>query len=422
MAAPRGLRWRYYAYQVSHSNGFYLPLSILYLQKVRGFGYTDIGLILGGFSIAMVAAEIPTGYLGDRLGRRATLALSNLVGAGFMLGYVVVETPLGYLSLYGVWAVGWAFRSGTRDAWLYELLNRTDDEDTFATVSGRATAVELGIEAVSALAVGALATFSWGLPFLANAGVAALGLPLLLTLPETHGLQDDSTSSADASDEEELPVDTPGQADTGLTIHAALRALRIQIGQKEIRWFIVYAALFHGLFSVTRTFEQPALDRVGVSVAGLGVLYAAFKLVSASAASLAGPLRSTFGTKRVFALLAPVYGIAWATIAFRPVLVLPLLFLNRGLFRVLTPLRNHYLNEKLGDVGRATVLSGASMILSVAAGLAKITAGILAARIGLLQFLAIAGVTVAVAGGVLWMTVSPVDDVSSHANTVTGHC
>ena len=208
------------------------PLSILYLQKVRGFGYTDIGLILGGFSIAMVAAEIPTGYLGDRLGRRATLALSNLVGAGFMLGYVVVETPLGYLSLYGVWAVGWAFRSGTRDAWLYELLNRTDDEDTFATVSGRATAVELGIEAVSALAVGALATFSWGLPFLANAGVAALGLPLLLTLPETHGLQDDSTSSADASDEEELPVDTPGQADTGLTIHAALRALRTQIGQK----------------------------------------------------------------------------------------------------------------------------------------------------------------------------------------------
>lgn len=89
---------------------------------------------------------------------------------------------------------------------------------------------------------------------------------------------------------------------------------------------------------------------------------------------------------------------------------------------MLTPLRNHYLNEKLGDVGRATVLSGASMILSVAAGLAKITAGILAARIGLLQFLAIAGVTVAMAGGVLWMTVSPVDDVSSHANTVTGHC
>jgi kynurenine formamidase len=132
-----------------------------------------------------------------------------------------------------------------------------------------------------------------------------------------------------------------------------------------VRWLVVYAAVFQALFLVTRIYEQPALDAVGVPVAGFGLLYAAFKLVSAGAAATAGPLHDRLGARGVFLGMAPVYALAYAAILLHPVLVVPALFVNRGLTTVAAPVRNQYLNDRLADVGRATVLSGASMVLAL---------------------------------------------------------
>lgn len=392
MTSTRAFVWRFYAYRLSVSNGFYLPLSILYLQRVRGFGLDEIGLVMGAFSVAMVVAEIPTGYVGDRLGRRAALAVGNVLTVAFMAGYVVVESPPGYLALHVVWAFGWAFRSGTADAWLYELLATGGDEDAFTRFRSRATSIELAFEAATAAAAGTLAAlFGWGVPFLANAGIAALGVPVLLTAPAVSDVSDN-----------------PEAADDPLSVREAVGLLRLQVGRPELRWFVAYAALFAGLYSVIRTFEQPALDAVGVPVAGLGVLYAGFKLVSAGAASTAGWLADRLGASGVFALVGPAYGAVFLGVAVVPALVVPALFFNRSVRVVLQPIRDQYLNDRLDDVGRATVLSGASMAISITAGVAKMLAGSGSAAVGVLRFLVVATLLVAALGGALWLLVSPV--------------
>ena len=68
---------------------------------------------------------------------------------------------------------------------------------------------------------------------------------------------------------------------------------------------LLLRALFAWLFGVTRTFEQPALDAVGVPVVGVGFLYAGFKTVSAVAGGggrgrrLSGDDRLAAGRNRV---------------------------------------------------------------------------------------------------------------------------
>ena len=395
MTDSRTATLRYYAYRASTAYGFYLPVGLLYLQQE--YGWAVVGLTQGVFAFALVAAEIPTGYVGDRIGRRASLAAGSAISAVALSVFVFLDSPLQYAVLYAVWAVGWAFRSGTGEAWLYELLAEGGDEDEYARVSGRSSTVLLVTSAVTAAAAGFLVTYGWEVPLFANAVLSAIGVPIVLSLPATG----DSNAAAEDDGDDTTDEDT-------FTVRAAVRTLRLQVARPEIRWLVAYVALFHVLFAVTRPYESPIATEVGLPVAAVGAMFAGFKLVSAGAASTAGWLQDTLGTRRSFALLVPVYGAAYASIAFVPVLVVPVFFLNRGLKTVIRPLRDQYLNDRLEDVGRATVLSGASMALSTASGTATAASGWLVEALGPLQFLASAGVVVAGSAGVLWLAVAPV--------------
>ncbi|WP_440008636.1 MFS transporter [Halomicrococcus sp. SG-WS-1] len=378
---------RYYLYRGTLSPGFYIPVSVIYMEA-QGLGLADIGFVQGAFLFSMVVSELPTGYLADRLGRRTALALGNGIVVAVMLGFTVADSTPAFTAVYAVWAVGWTFRTGTADAWLYELLAERDAEDEHARISGRADSTLRVVSAITALSAGLLYTIDPAIPFLANAGLAALGLPLLSTLPKTRGVGDE--------DGERMGV------------REAARVLRAKLTQPSIRWIVVYAALFNLAFSVTRVFEQPAMRAVGVPITGLGVLYAGFKLVSAVASGAAGPLQDRLGTRGVLLLLVPVVGVAYASFAVVPLLLVPALFLRRGIQRVTRPVRNEYVNDRLEDVGRATVLSGVSMALTLASGTANVLAGRVAAVVGPVTFLSATGVAVATLGGLLWLVTHPV--------------
>ncbi|MFD1646386.1 MFS transporter [Haloarchaeobius litoreus] len=386
MATDRSVVRRYYLFRATNAAGFYLPISVLYLLD-QGFGLGFVALVQATFSLAMLAAEIPSGYLGDRIGRRASLAVGNLLRAAGMAGYAFVETPVGFVAMQVVWATGWAFRSGTGDAWLYELLARTCDDDGFARIKGRGSTVLLLTSAVTAIAGGLLYGVAHELPFLLSATLAVAGVPVLYTFPSVRVEDDD--------------------ADV-FTVREAVRMLRVQASRESVRWLVAYVGLFYGLFGLARMVEQPALDALGVPAAGLGVVFAAFKLVSAGAASTAGWFEERLGARGVFGLLVPVFAVAFVIGAFFPVFLVPTFFLYRSVRSVVQPVQNQYLNDRLADVGRATVLSGVSMVLSLSSGLMKLATGGIAEQLGPLAFLPRAGAVVVVVACLLWFLTRPV--------------
>jgi MFS family permease len=397
----RGVVWRYYAYQVTNTTGFYLPISLLYLQH-KGFGLFFLGLSGAVFNFAFLAMEIPAGYVGDRLDRRTALFVSSSLRAIAMIAYVFAESAATFVLLWVVWATGQTFRSGTQNAFLYEFLKEHADVTEYARIEGRGRTARLLASAGGALAGGVLFTVDVRLPFLANAAFALAGIPLLLSFPKVR---------KDTGDRE------------AFTLDEAVDILRVQGRRPDVRWFVLYLALFWGLFQVSRNFTQPAVKEVGLPVAGLGVMYAAFQLVSAGAASTSGWLEEHLGVRRVFALFVPVLGLAYASIAAVPLAILPVLFLYRGSMNVAIPLRNKYLNDRLEDVGRATALSGAQMVLTLGASIGSLLGGVLAETTGSVGLFPLTGVTVAILAGVLWLGVSPVraldSDPASSGETAT---
>jgi MFS family permease len=395
----RGLIYRYYLYRITTSAGFYLPVSVLILQD-KGFGLGFIGFAYAVYAVGTLLAEIPTGYLGDRLGRRASLALGVVLRV-FVIGlYPFLETAAAYLAIHVVWATARTFRSGTVDAWLYEILDARFDTGEFATVESRGRMARLVVSAGGAIAGSLLYGVTPASPFLVNAGLASLGLPLLATFPAVQG------------------ADDPDDAER-FTVRDALTLLRAQAGRPSVRWFVAYAALFHALFLVTRIYEQPAFDEIGVPIAGFGVIYAGFKLASAGAASTVGWLEDTLGVRGVFALLIPLYGVAYMSLLVVPALAIPVLFLNRGLSTITSPLRNKYLNDRLENVGRSTVLSGAAMALALVGAVARVVAGAAASGVGAVALLGWTGLVVTPLAAVVWFLTTPVR-ARDAADTATG--
>lgn len=378
------LIWTYYAYRATTTFAFWVPVGTLYLYQ-RGYGLDTVGLANAGFTLAIVAAEIPAGYVADRTSRRLSLAVSNAITAAVMASYAFVGADWAYVALYTLWGVGFAFRSAIGKAWLYDLLDRRLDADEFAHRSGRGETVELLVGAVASVLAGLLYAVDPAFPFFANAVLAAAGLPLLAALPATRRDADDAVS-----------------------VREVLAVLRAQVRRPEVRWFVFYAALFNMLFSLTRWLEQPALEVVGVPAVGFGVLYAAFRLLSASATATAGRIQERLGARRFFLLLAPVCGLAYAGIAVLPAFAVPVIVLRRVLSRVSGPIRNQYLNDRLEGVGRATVLSGASMVLHLGSGTSNVVAGFAAERLGPLSLLALAGTAIPAAALLLWVRTEPV--------------
>lgn len=377
--------WTYYAYRATQSFGFWVPVGILYLDRHEGYGLDVIGLANAGLVLAIVLSEVPAGYLADRVGRRASLAVSNGITAVVMGLYAFLGSGTAYVALFTAWGVGFAFQSAIGEAWLYDLLADRSDADEFARTSGRGETAELLVSAGASVLSAALYAIDPVYPFAANAVLAAAGLPLLAVLPATR------TGEGEA-----------------VSIREILGVLRAQARRPEVRWLVGYVALFNALFSLTRWLEQPAMAAVGVPVAGLGVLYAAFRVITAIATANAGRIHERVGPRGFFLLMAPVVGVVYASVAVLPLVVVPVIVLRRVLGRLSGPIRNQYINDRLDGFGRATVLSGVSMVLHLASGVSNAVAGHLAETTGPVAILPVAGVSVAVAAGLLWATASPV--------------
>jgi MFS family permease len=60
------------------------------------------------------------------------------------------------------------------------------------------------------------------------------------------------------------------------------------------------------------------------------------------------------------------------------------------------PLRNKYLNDRLEEIGRATVLSGAQMVLTLGTSTASLIGGVVAETTGSVQVFFWIGVSVAI--------------------------
>jgi MFS family permease len=406
---------KYYLYQATVSFGFFSPIFTLFLLD-RGLDYTAIASLSMLYAVLTVVGEIPTGYVGDRIGRRNSLIVSSAFMTLSILGFAVVRSYLGLAVLYVLWTLSLVFRSGSGDAWLYDTLEAGLDADRFAHVRGRGGSVNKTVTVVTMLAGGVLFSIRPTLPFVASGILNGAGVVVLLTLPKNRQYVENDESTEDYDDENgedcdaESAEDDDANASDTFTILDALPVLREQLTGPRLRWFVACAALFFGVIAAVDMYVQPiSTETLGVPVASMGLLYAAFTAVSAVASYYAGAVQERLGVRGAMLAVPVLLGIALVAPLLWPLLAFPMFFVLKGSRSLLYPIVTQHVNDEVESVGRATVLSAASMAYALVRLPLGLLGGVVADATSALVAVGVLGSMFLAGIAVVRVVASPVD-------------
>jgi MFS family permease len=360
MARPVRSVLLYYGYKATMATEFYRPIMYLFFLS-EGLTFTQIAVLEGLYNVTTVLGEVPTGYVGDRVGRRNSLLLGTVGITGTLVAIASVArlpTRLAFPALcacYVAWSLSYTFRSGSEDAWLYDTLTEEVGEDRFAHVRGRGQSVALLVGVVGSVVGGYLGGVNLAYPFYVAAGVTALGLVSLLAMGEPARYEESG------SDE--------------LGVRESLGIVRRTLSREGVRAFVLYYfVLFSAASYLVFMFLQPTLETVFVEDVGLaaanvesllGWYYAAISLVSAGLSYYTGAIEDRFGVRGWFLAVPFVVGVGLAGIAVLPLVAVPVLLLARAVAETSQSLASTYVNDRAQTTGRATVLSSMAMVSAV---------------------------------------------------------
>ncbi len=387
---------RYYLYRATATVGFITPIFTVFL--LRDLSFAELGTLSALYSALVVLGEVPTGYVGDYVGRRNSLALAAVFKAASLVGFVVADTFAAFAVLYVLWALGLTFDSGSVSAWLYETLEERLDPADFTRVRGRGESVNRWVGAAAMIGGSLLYVLDPRSPFLLATVWVLLGLPVLVTMPEPG-------SKAERR--------TPVREIAGLARGALLRP--------PLRSFVLFTGLAFGTVSAAQLYVQPiAVDVLSGLVsagstpvagvppaASLGLLYAAFTAVAAVASDRAASVEGWLGRRRAIAVLTVATAVVMVLPVAVPLLAFPAFFVMRGADPLLRPITQAVLNDELGSAGRATLLSAVSMVYAVVRVPLALGGGVLADATSALAALAAFGGVFLAVGGLLMIGSSP---------------
>ena len=359
---------KYYAYEATTTFGFLAPVYVLY-HLDSGLSYAQIGILGSVAAGAAVAGELPTGYLGDRIGRRNCLIVGSALFVASSVGFVVAGSFPAFVALWILWGLAGAFQSGSADAWLYDALD--DGEEAYTRVRGRGGSIDLWVTAGSMLVAGLLYELDPRLPFLATGALAALSIPVVLAFPGTAAAPDDGEQ---------------------ITALEALPAVREQLTAPPLRSVVLYAALFFGIVGAAEEFVQPIATRaLALPRFALGPLYAGITAVAAVASYYADAIETRLSTRGALLVVPVGTGLLFVAPALAAVAAVPMFVARKAAPAALTPIVNGVVNDHTDSANRATALSATSLVYALVGLPLGPLAGVAADRAGLLPAMALLG-------------------------------
>ena len=425
--AISGAVFKYYLYKGTEAVEFYRPIMYLYLLS-QGLSFTHIVIIEALYNLTTVIGEVPTGYVGDRIGRRNSLLVGSALITATLVGIAFAASFLAFALLFICWSLGYNFRSGTEDAWVYETLADVSASDEFTRVRGRGQSIALTAGVGASLVGGHLGGLDLAYPFLAAALFTGLGLLVIVTLDEPATYEDSDSSE--------------------MGIREAWGVVTQAVGQRRIRSFILYYfVLFSAVTYLVFIFLQPIFESVvtglnmsltlSLPVPGqespstlaistdnvetlLGVYYAAINLVSAAISYRIGFIQEWVGLRRWFVVLPLLVGGLLTAMVFVPPIALVALFVGWACVEPTRVLAGQYVNDRIETLGRATVLSAMAMVSAVTVIPFQLGSGMLSDAVSPVVALSAAGVILIVGSVVILLWESPIEQSSTSSKSETG--
>ncbi|GHI06744.1 transporter [Streptomyces cellostaticus] len=193
---PREFWWLWTSTLVNRLGAFVATFMALYLTLDRGYSASYAGLVASLNGLGGVVSSLGGGVMADRLGRRPTLLIAQTATAGSVALLGFMHDPVAIATV--AFLVGMA-SNASRPAVQAMMADIVRPEDRVRAFSLNYWAINLGF-AVSSMAAGFIAEFSYLAGFLIEAGMTlACAIVVFLKLPESRPTADAKQAEADIS-------------------------------------------------------------------------------------------------------------------------------------------------------------------------------------------------------------------------------
>ncbi|MEU4830150.1 MFS transporter [Streptosporangium sp. NPDC023615] len=370
----------FYVYAVLSNTLLQRGVFVLYLVH-QGFSAAQIALLQTVLYLSSALAEIPTGILADRFGRRSSIVIGQFLSGLCVLGQILL--PGGFpvfLGLFLLQGVAFACVSGAETALLYDLLRQRGLKTEYLRVKSRYAAFGATTMGLAIALGGFLQRFSWELVYSVSGCALILAAVLLLTrVPELRGAETDEAEDEGSHD----PV-------------PSRRGALMSILTPRLASLVIVSGLMHATTTPYFIFTQGSLSDQGAPTALVALVISVAYLVSGTTPLLAVRAAEWIPLRALVPLtvLALAAGLALTGVG-NPWLTAGLFLLVIGVPDITAVVIDNVFNEAVPSRFRASLLSVITFIESALIGLGYLAMGWLIDRFGS-------------SGGVAWYAAVPI--------------
>lgn len=326
---------------------FFLPVLILYYQAEIGLSFKDFMIIEAIFCATIITMEIPSGWLSDLWSRKHTLAAGLFFTAsGF--SWLLFADSFGEAAFAEILTgIGVSLISGTNSAMLYDSLLQDGRQEDYRKLEGLRHGSSLYALAFASLAGGLLYQLHHHLPVMLTALAQIMGMICALLMIEPV---------REYKEAEKHPI-----ADMLETMKFALH------GHKEIAGIIFFAMVIFTSTKIMLWVQQPYYQLLALPEIWYGVFTATGFLLGGIGGHLGHRLDGHVRNRTMF-LFMLIIVVSACLIAgmVKSLGVIPLLLIGSVMWGFGWPRVQSAINMRVSSERRATILSTASLMISLA--------------------------------------------------------
>lgn len=345
---------------------FYLPVYVFYLQQ-RGLNLFEVNLLQIAALVSQFIAEVPTGILGDKFGRKRSVML-GLVLLGISEASMLIASQLWhFIALQVVLGFGFAFISGSQQALVIDSIPAGAPE--------RETQVKRALGQLNAASqLGFVVSFAMAGLIFTDTQLARFMIPIAMTAGALW------LAALIVSLARETPQHIEAHTHTSslMLLKSSATLLRDDPAYRRI---VLLCVLANPLGWYWIALYQPFLAQANVPATWFGPALAIGTLISAWVSQHAAGIERRLSPRYGLLILTLLPGVLYVLMGFEhsAITALVLFIAQQGTMNAASPLINAYANQRIDSRYRATALSLLSLLTTLYLAIVGVPIGALAA-------------------------------------------
>jgi len=331
-----------------------LPAQTLFLVA-KGLSFGEIMWLESFLMIGLMLFEVPTGIIGDKVGRKWSIIFGDLVWILSWIPWFWADGFWGFALCFFLAGVSIAFESGSDQALVYDQLVALGQEKKMQKVYGYYLAIFPLAAAAAGLIGGWIAINhdmkSFYFLYMLIMVAQVVGMIIMLTVKEPR-------RSYAGEKIEHKP-------ESGIKMF--VDGAKIILGNKKMKK-ILYLKLLTTPFSIILFYAfQPYFLQAGVDSGWYGPAIFVSSLLTVLTKLYAHKLEEWWGVEKAVVIVSVFPALMWTVMAlvFDPVWSFVLFVITDAAGNIRDPIFSDYFNRHIKSINRATILSTLSLMYSL---------------------------------------------------------